>query len=97
MKGTNKTAAATDITILGWDGDDATVTWTDAAGVEQRAVVCCEVEDDGCIAYGGDAVPDEVEAYLAFPAAERHGEHQRDDYDLDGPERGDLETWGGLL
>ena len=86
-----------DITIESWTGDDATVTWTDADGTERRAVVCCEVEDDGCIAYGGDPVPDEVEAYLAYPTAERQTAHRRDDHDLDGPERGDLETWGGLM
>lgn len=89
-----------DITILGWDGSDCTVTYTDAAGCEQRAVVCCEVESDGCIAYGGDAVPEEVEEYLAFPTAERDSLNRRadrDDYLADGRDPDGEHSWRGGL
>ena len=92
--------AARDITILGWSGDDATVTWTDADGIEQRAVVCCEVEEDGCIAYGGDDVPAEVEAYLAYPTAERHAKQRRadrDDYLADRHDPDGERSWRGGL
>lgn len=89
-----------DITIESWSGSDCTVTWTDAAGVEQRAVVCCEVSEDDCVEYGGDSVPYEVEDYLAFPAAERASltrRADRGDYLADRRDPDGVNSWRGGL